>query len=245
MKTLKNKFMKMTGMAIFFLYLVPVCDAQCDPDVIVFRTPKGNSICGWYSMEHPDTNYINYWTKCWDSLFPNATLLAPYSETYSCHAYAWIMVEGGPTCHTAMENVFWEDGSYSETTEADAEKIYYYDYVGDYPLGSYKTESHSAVKSDTVGMYESKWGIAPLFRHDPDDTPYQHLQYRKYYRRCNGHSFDFINQTVTTDITIKCNNIYVEGVTVSNNAKLKLETSGEVTIKGPFQIQLGSELKVK
>jgi subtilisin family serine protease len=56
----------------------------------------------------------------------------------------------------------------------------------------------------------------------------------------------FENQSVTANkIVHGCNNLNVQNVTVSNNAKLKLDAPGEVTINGNFEVQLGCELEIK
>ena len=67
---------------------------------------------------------------------------------------------------------YWSDESYIETIETNAEKIFYYS--GD----------HSAIiaPSSYPGKYESKWGSAPLMRHNPTDVPsIYNANYRKYY----------------------------------------------------------------
>ena len=92
-------------------------------------------------------------------------VLAPASKKYNCHSYTWNLSEGGTekvwmnqydSFNNPNISKYWTDNSYIETTENEAEKIFYYN--GD----------HSAIKSQTVaGKYESKWGVAPLMRHDP------------------------------------------------------------------------------
>ncbi|MDR1370840.1 MAG: S8 family serine peptidase [Dysgonamonadaceae bacterium] len=57
---------------------------------------------------------------------------------------------------------------------------------------------------------------------------------------------NFINQTVSTNQTVVgCDDLTVQNVTVTNNAQLKLEASGEVTINGLFEVQSGSVLEIK
>jgi len=56
----------------------------------------------------------------------------------------------------------------------------------------------------------------------------------------------FTNQTVSTNRTvIGCNNLSVQNVTVSNNAKLWLDAPGNVRINGNFSVPLGSSLSIK
>jgi len=57
---------------------------------------------------------------------------------------------------------------------------------------------------------------------------------------------NFANETVTSDSTVKsCGNIDVEDVSVTNNAKLKLEAPGKVTINHNFSVPVGSTLEIK
>ena len=57
---------------------------------------------------------------------------------------------------------------------------------------------------------------------------------------------EFFNHTVMFDAKVEgCNNLNVKNVTVTNNAKLTLDAPGNVTINGPFKVELGSSLKVK
>lgn len=69
---------------------------------------------------------------------------------------------------------YWTNDYYTETTEVNAVKIFYYN------------SDHSAVASNTVsGMYESKWGSGPLMRHAPGYGPYLNMDQRKYYAHFN------------------------------------------------------------
>ena len=55
----------------------------------------------------------------------------------------------------------------------------------------------------------------------------------------------FVDQTVTTDITIiTCEEINVQDVEVQNKAKLTIDAK-EVTIDGEFEIEDGSEFEIK
>ena len=56
----------------------------------------------------------------------------------------------------------------------------------------------------------------------------------------------FTNETVTADRTvIGCDNLEVENVTVTNNAKLTLDAPGTITLGPGFKIELGAELEIK
>jgi hypothetical protein len=85
------------------------------------------------------------------------------------------MVEGGSACWLDQNpdlHWYWDDNSYQITSSGEESKIFYYN--GD----------HSAVRSSVSGMYESKWGSAPLMRHAPSYGPSTYnMQYRRYYKR--------------------------------------------------------------
>ena len=224
--------MKSKFVIVFFLSLVSLCNAQ---DVYLY-TPNGSQV---YAYEEPemsssDIAYCN--TECASS-YPNAEILATATATYNCHSYAWNLTEGGTTiCHLDQFpdlHLYWDDGSYQQTTEANAVKIFYY--AGD----------HSAVKSTThAGKYESKWGAMPLVRHSPEYGPADYnMQYRKYYRLTPV--VNFTNQIVTTNTTIvSSGNINVQYVTVKNGAKLTLDAAGEVNIISDFEVESGSEFEI-
>ena len=170
--------MKMKFIIVFFLSIMSLCNAQ----TVYLYTPKGSQVYAFQRSEMTSSDIL-YYTAQYASLYPNAEILANASATYNCHSYAWNLTTGGTTkCwlnqyldspYNTMKNLhyYWEDGSYEQTTEANAVKIFYYD--GD----------HSAVKSTThAGKYESKWGAMPLMRHSPAYGPYTNMQNRKYYK---------------------------------------------------------------
>ena len=222
-----------TKLIIFFLLsAMGLCNAQ----TVYLYTPNGSQVRAFINSEMSSSD-IAYYTKECATLYPNAEILANASSTYNCHSYAWNMTEGGTVCWLNQSpdlHLYWDDGSYEVTTEANAEKIFYYN------------DDHSAVKSTTyAGKYESKWGSYPLVRHSPEYGPsIYNMQYRRYYRR---KCLDvFANQTVTTNTTVNgCTNLNVQNVTVTNNALLKLDAPGDIVITGPFEVQAGSSLQVK
>lgn len=158
--------------AIFIILQQTVVNAQ----TVTLYTPKGASYDGEIFTEmNPDE--ITRITNEYRNGYSAATVLAPASRTYNCHSYAWHMTCGGsPICwiNNLGTNLTkqWTDGSYVETTAAQAEKVYYYN--GD----------HSAITITSSGDYTSKWGQAPLMRHSPGYGPSGYnMSYRKYYKR--------------------------------------------------------------
>ncbi len=115
------------------------------------------------------------------ALYPNATILSNSSSTYNCHAHAWYLTEcTGCTkywMNTPNDDKYWQDNSYVEVTEAQAQKI------------SYSNDDHSAIKSVVSGKYDSKWGQWPVMRHSPNYTPYISTNLKYYARtRISGNS---------------------------------------------------------
>ena len=224
--------MKSKFIVVFFLSLVSLCNAQ----TVYLYTPKGSQV---YAYKNPEmsSSDIAYYTAQYVSLYPNAELLANASATYNCHSYAWNLTAGDTTICWLNQSpdlhLYWDDGSYEQTTEANAVKVFYYN--GD----------HSAVKSTThAGKYESKWGSVPLMRHSPEYGPaIYNMQYRRYYRCA---TVNFTNKIVTTNTTVtSCGDINVQNVKVQNGAKLILDAAGEVNIISDFEVDLGSEVEIK
>jgi hypothetical protein len=163
-----------TKFTTVFIGLI-VAAFTCNVSALIIYTPYGSAIYASQPSEMSAQEIAAITAEC-AALYPNATVLANASARYNCHGYAWCIKEGGPTCWISQNpdlSRYWTDGSYAQTTEASAEKIFYYN--GD----------HSAVKSSVVaGKYESKWGQAPLMRHDPTYGPsIYNMQYRRYYKK--------------------------------------------------------------
>lgn len=159
-------------------------------------TPKGHYVTVLTNSEYPSGTITNL-TNDFQSTYPNAEILQPASNRYNCHSYAWYRSEGGTGYYWLNQSPdlhwYWDDGSYIETTQQYAEKVFYYD--GD----------HSAIISPTnSSKYESKWGSLPLVRHDPNYVPYSQPSHRKYYlwdMKINGSSIIYgsSNQSYTID----------------------------------------------
>lgn len=146
-------------------------------------TPKGSIVSdtGVSPEELSDAEIIEYnnYTK---ALFPQATLLKNSTTTYNCHAYAWHITEGGNAVwmgfNTNPTSVYWTDGSYSpiNCTEAGL-KV------------SYANDNHSAVTTETEGVFISKWGPYPLMKHKKDYCPYNSTSLKYYIKNLPSQSF--------------------------------------------------------
>lgn len=192
-------------------------------------TPKGSVFMGFQRGEltSEERNSILVEVR----KYPEATILAPETNTYNCHSYAWNMTCGGPTCwvnagtNNSNISVNWTDGSYVETTANNAEKIHYYQ--GD----------HSAVVSSVTGMYESKWGAWPLMRHAPGYGPGIYvMDKRRYYKRnipgtpFSGSSLLNKNGTTTISLVSALGTPHYYSWSCSSNLEIVSSTATSVTV---------------
>ena len=125
--------MKKIFSTILFSTFVCLCNAQFCIDTVHLHTPNGTRVIACLNEEYDPLEIeddTNWFVQC----YPQAELLAPTSRSYNCHSYAWNMTECGPVCWLAGdEDLYWEDGSYEETTEMYAQKAYsWYNYHFNY-----------------------------------------------------------------------------------------------------------------
>lgn len=126
----------------------------------------------------------------------SVTRIGPATTKYNCHSYAWYRSEGGSNDYwiqaflnsdlssfnpysysstpPAPDNInkYWNDYSFIEAnSEDEAIKIWYgscWVWNGDEWTNNC---DHSAIRIPS-GLYESKWGAWPLYRHPSDKCPY-------------------------------------------------------------------------
>jgi tetratricopeptide (TPR) repeat protein len=128
------------------------------------KTPRNSTVSDtWIKQELTPKGIIDYNTD-FDTSYPYATRISSASRRYNCHAYAWHITENGwdyvwigYETETA-EDIYWEDGSYDEVSEACATKVRY-------------SGNHSAITTTTPNVYISKWGQWPLVMHNKNDVP--------------------------------------------------------------------------
>jgi hypothetical protein len=139
------------------------------------QTPRGSVVpATWFldEMSQADIYAGNAWVA---ENYPLATFISDASRTYNCHGYAWHVSEGGAKVWigagtTTAEDIYWQDGSYYEVTEASApEKV------------SYADDDHSAITTSTAGTFRSKWGQLSLVEHASCYCPYTSTNL-KYYK---------------------------------------------------------------
>lgn len=217
---------------LVYSILLIVCCASAYADTYSTIYTKGGQAIEviirdeWYS--ETEIQEIN--DECCED-FPLATLLADATSTYNCHSYAWNLSDGGTTVcwinqftasGQANLSKYWTNDYYSETTEANAVKVFYY------------LSDHSAIVSPTVtGMYESKWGSAPLMRHAPSYGPYLNMSYRKYYKH--------IVPTPTTGFITCSNGIGSIGRNVAANYCAVMSSSSTITMVCSIETAKGDD----
>lgn len=179
---------KIFFLTIIFFLSISNCFTQTST---IINTPKGTEFTAWTNMP-----YMSEEEKAelsWDVIYtyPQASQIGSATRDYNCHGFAWHYSEGSSPVWIGLEyydedpevveDVYWTDESYIETTEQYASKISYY------------TGNHSAIQTSTQGIYISKWGYGPLVQHARDYGPsYYEMSNRKYYRLNPG-----IDGTVT------------------------------------------------
>jgi hypothetical protein len=144
-------------------------------------TPKGTSLTAWTNIPAMSQEQQTEWYNWVVYTYPQADIIGAATNDYNCHGFAWHYSEStypvwigleeyDPNPYT-VEDIYWTDGSYIETTEPYASKISYYQ------------GNHSAIQTSTQGVYISKWGSGPLVQHANNYGPagYQ-MNSRKYYK---------------------------------------------------------------
>jgi hypothetical protein len=146
-------------------------------------TPRNSSFIAWTSIPEMSDDDKSDWSDYVVYYYPSATEINAPSATnsYNCHGFAWHVSEGGSNVWIGLagydanpnivEDIYWNDQSYIETTEPYASKI------------SYNADNHSAIQTSTQGIYRSKWGNGPLMQHARNYGPAEYqMSTRKYYR---------------------------------------------------------------
>ncbi|MCL5267031.1 MAG: T9SS type A sorting domain-containing protein [Bacteroidetes bacterium] len=250
--------------ALFFLIVVSLSArivlAQCTDTRAYITTPRGTDVPDTYQTCEFDQAW--WWRPYYDSVYaanyPNAIQIKLPGEQYSstrtfnCHGYAWSYVETGQRLwigysQAGSEEIFWNDGSYDQVSQAVCTKI---SYTGD----------HSAVPSGTANYYYSKWNAFPLMYHYKDYTP-GYGTANQFFRRSVDVPQDqsSINSAVSAAVSGQTVNVSSGSYTLSGNISiptgvtLTLLSGANVNFNGyyidatngTFNIQNGSTVYAK
>ena len=147
-----------------------------------------------------------------DEMYNHAQLLGDPSYRYNSHGYAW-----NPDNLVWIEDsgisTYWDDESYEETTEDQAEIVYY-------------VEGHHSAKRLNSTWYVSKWEDGLLVKHHPDALPldYHPELTRKYYKKRQK------NFSISGTSNLCGNEIYsVENLPVACDVNWKFKESNYLT----------------
>jgi len=136
-------------------------------------TPKCNpvSVYNWNSNDWTPgtkTDMISYYQNQYGG---RLTFESEGTVKYNCHAWAW----GGLTLswmNYPSQVLYWNDGSYTQVyTPSAGTKVWY--------GGAKYPYDHSAIVVSST-KFSSKWGSAPRFTHNIDDSPYDVSQLKYY-----------------------------------------------------------------
>lgn len=240
--------------------------AQCTDTRYNIQTPRGSDVPDTYQTCEMSASDRAGWDNYFATHYPNAVQIKLPGEQYSstrtfnCHGYAWRYTENSQRVwigysQTGSEEVFWNDGSYDELTEAVCTKI---SYTGD----------HSAAPSGTANYYYSKWNMYPLMYHHKDYTP-GYGSANQFFRRSvdvpqdqstiasavalavSGQTVNVSNaQTLSANVTVPSGVTLLikSSATINPNGYSIITTSGTITIEsgatvnGPL-LMTGSTIK--
>lgn len=212
----KDKIMKKLFYTVIFIGCGLNSLAQT---LTTIYTPNGSAVSDTYIIPEFSASQIAASNSYVETNYPNATRLTDASATYNCHGYAWYMTS--PNCggnvwvgysSATAEDVFWTDGSYTETNfQASGMKV------------SYASDNHSAITTTTNNIFKSKWGQLPVMQHDKNYTPYNSSVLKYYLRNqvtgpsiiCTTGQFSITNQQSGTSITWSSSNS--SGLSIDSN----------------------------
>jgi hypothetical protein len=180
--------MKAITIKIAFLIIYSNIYSQFNIEI---NTPKGTDVAAkdyvyLYGGDYEDperASVDNYWLTRSNVNSNEVEIIERSTLSYNCHSYAWHVSEGGVRVWVDdwgssgdIDNVnrYWDDGSYTETTQTNHRKVFYH------PETQF---DHSAVTTNQNGWFISKWTDGPLIKHRYDNCPYWNSAVNlKYYK---------------------------------------------------------------
>lgn len=211
------------------------------------KTPisEENNVTAYVRGEASESQ-LEYWDNYYNLTYSNAIKIPTYGSSYSatqrfnCHGYAWYMTESGHGLddprwiglyEVTDEDIYMTDGSYVEVESA----------VWPGKVSWPSTMNHSAITTEQGGVWISKWGPCPLYKHNWDDSPFgsENLKYYKLYHE------KILHNTIYTNLLKILSILYLQDVTIKNNVNVHFDIDNNITIEGLFKVGLGSTLIIE
>lgn len=233
---------KILFIAIMLSVLIKTTQAQDSRYYI--QTPRGTDVPDTYLTSEMQEGDREGWDNYYAQAYYQATQVKlpgeqySSSRTFNCHGWAWRYVDyvqrlwiGYSQEHS--EEVFWNDGSYDEVSEAVCSKI---SYSGD----------HSAIPSGTQDYYYSKWNMYPLMYHHKNYTPGYGYPNQFFVRSVDvPQDYSSINSAISAAVygqtcVVSSGNYTLTGnITLSSGVTLTLNSGANINFNG-YYIDPGS-----
>ncbi|MBE9917792.1 hypothetical protein G8C92_27710 [Paenibacillus donghaensis] len=136
------------------------------------KTPKGSSVPVIIRGEELTSTQRTQLNNQYTNAYPNATFVSTSTSNYNCHSYAWYSDSTSNTYWMNDPSRYMTDGSYSSFTNLINAVIgtrVYYD-NGEHSGIVY--QAGGPLASSKYLKVISKWGMAPLMKHQADYSPY-------------------------------------------------------------------------
>ncbi|WP_334072558.1 MULTISPECIES: hypothetical protein [Paenibacillus] len=136
------------------------------------KTPRGTSVPVIIRGEELTLTQKAQLNNSYKQAYPNATFVSSSTSNYNCHSYAWYSDSTSNTYWMNNPSAYMTDGSYSSFTNlinAGIGTRVYYD-NGEHSGIVY--QAGGPLASPKYLKVISKWGMAPLMKHQADYSPY-------------------------------------------------------------------------
>lgn len=136
------------------------------------KTPKGTSVPVIIRGEELTSTQRTQLNNSYTKAYPNATFVSTSTSKYNCHSYAWYSDSTSNSYWMNDPSAYMTDGSYSNFTNLINAVIgtrVYYD-NGEHSGIVY--QAGGPLASPKYLKVISKWGMAPLMKHQADYSPY-------------------------------------------------------------------------
>lgn len=170
---MKQKW-KNKGKIVFLVIVVMLAASSCNPNIrhesVTIYTPKGTAVSAFRILQEMTSSQIQECNNYVGETYPHAERLRDATSMYNCHSYAWYNQSTSNTIWIDQpeQQKFWTDGSYccvASSRNTVSSSAAYFSKI------RYVNDDHSAIKT-TQNDVASKWGPYGLYRHKPDDCPY-------------------------------------------------------------------------